>query len=131
MLTIKIEENPTEIIRELGIDCGANASVMTMRDGEALMGAGVFKIGDGYAEILDIRMKSGVEDFSLEYGIAKALLNSVDLKGIHHAVCNNEAISKLLCALRFENSHTSAKAPEELRQHTFYLNLTGYFDANC
>ena len=131
MLTIKMEENPRETLEKLGIACGPNAVVMSMKDADTLMGAGVMKIGDGYAEILNIRIKEEFTDFSLEYGIGKALLNAVDLKGIQNAVCNNMGMEKLLSALGFSKVSDCENVPFNLKENKYYLNLTGYFDANC
>jgi methylaspartate ammonia-lyase len=102
-----------------------------MKDADTLMGAGVMKFGDGYAEILDICIKEEFADFALEYGMGKALLNAVDLKGIKNVVCNNTDIEKLLESLKFFRVSECGSVPDNLKENRYYLNLTGYFDANC
>ena len=55
MLTIKVEENYKEAIAEMGIEVKEEgAVVMEVRDGALLMGVGVMRLYDNYAEIDNI-----------------------------------------------------------------------------
>ena len=134
MLTIKIEEDYKNALEELGITAPGDAVVMTVRDGDLLMGAGVMRLYEDYAVIDNICMKDEFKEFTLEYGLGKSLLNVVDLRGIRYAVSNEKSIEKQLRALKF-------KAPSEMENHDelpefvenwgLFLNLDGYFLANC
>ncbi len=134
MLTIKIEEDYKNALEEMNIEVPADCIVMTVRDSEILMGMGVMRLYDEYAIIDNIIFKDEFNDFTLEYGLGKSLLNVVDLRGIRYAVSNNKSIEKQLRALKF-------KSPSEIKNIDEYppkvalcdlcLNLDGYFLANC
>lgn len=131
MITIKLEENPQKVLEDIGRSYIGKLSVMSMREGEELLGTAVAEILDGYARVLDIFIKEEFRDFSLEYGLGKALLNMVDLGGIKHAVCDNANMEKLLEALKFRRTDLCENVPQELERHSYYVNLDGYFDSNC
>ena len=120
MLTIKIEENFKDVVNDFGVDISSDSVVMTVRDGDVLMGAGIMRLYDTYAVIDDMFLKEEYKDFTLEYGLGKSLLNVVDLRGIRYAVSNNKNIEKQLRALKF-------KAPEELENIGDYpQEVTGW-----
>ena len=134
MLTIKIEENYKEAIAEMGIEVKEDAVVMEVRDGALLMGVGVMRLYDSYAEIDNICLKEEFKEFTLEYGLGKSLLNVVDLRGIRYAVSKNKNIEKQLRALRFKapaEIENIDEYPEEVSSWELCLNLDGYFLANC
>ena len=131
MLTIKVEENFEYALEQLGITAPIGSIVMTMCDGELLMGVGIMCLFDSYAVIDGIYIKGEFADFSLEYGMGKSMLNVVDLRGLRHAVCSNTDMERVLKSLRFKKTSEIAEVPQELTEYGYYLNLTGYFDANC
>ena len=96
MLTIKTEDNYMDAVKEMGLSVNPDAVVMTVRDGNLLMGIGVMTMSEDYAEINDISFKEEFKEFTLEYGLGKSLLNVVDLRGIRYAVSNNMEIEKIL-----------------------------------
>ena len=62
--------------------------------------------------------------------MGKSLLNAIDLRGIKNVCSDNADMEALLKALKFKK-WDECEVPEELEKHSYYLNLTGYFDANC
>lgn len=134
MLTIKVEESYKQYADNLGITVPENATVMTMTDKDEFLGMGVMRLYDDYAVLDGIYMKEDFRDFSLEYGMGKSLLNVIDLRGILHVASDNEEMEKLLISLKF-SAMTDVKNPEELPEEIknckMYLNLKGYFLANC
>ena len=134
MLTIKVEENYKEAIAEMGIEVKEDSVVMEVRDGALLMGVGVMRLYDNYAEIDNICLKDEFKEFTLEYGLGKSLLNVVDLRGIRYAVSNNETIEKQLRALKFKSPSEIENAedyPSEVMGAKLCLCLDGYFLAKC
>lgn len=134
MLTIKIEEDYTLPVKEMKMDVPEDAIVMTMRDSSILMGLGVMRIFNEYAVIDDIRIKEEFEDFSLEYGLGKSLLNVIDLRGVRHVVSFNPDIEKQLRALKFKplsEVENAGDIPQNVKNCNLYLNLDGYFLVNC
>ena len=134
MLTIKIEEDYKNAIEEMGITTKEDAIVMTVRDGNLLMGLGVMRLFPEYAVIDSICLKDEFKDFTLEYGLGKSLLNVVDLRGIRYAVSDSKEIEKQLRALKFKapsEIENSAEMPDFIRDWELCLNLDGYFLANC
>ena len=134
MLTIKIEDNYKEAIAEMGLEVAEDAVVMEVRDADLLMGVGVMRLFDTYAEITDICLKDEFKEFTLEYGVGKSLLNVVDLRGIRFAVSNNENIEKQLRALKFKAPSEQEKPedfPDEVSSAKLCLCLDGYFLAKC
>ena len=130
MLTIKLEEKPQNALSEMGVEADSESFVMTMYDGDVLMGVGVMKLFYECAEICGVYIKEEFNDFSLAYGMGKSLLNAVDLRGIRHVYSDNSDMDALLRALRFKK-WDECNPPEDMEKHLCYLNLTGYFDANC
>jgi len=134
MLTIKIEEDYKDATDEMGVTPASDAVVMTVRDGDLLMGVGVMRLYDTYAVIDNICLKEEFREFTLEYGLGKSLLNVVDLRGIRYAVSNNKEIEKQLRALKFKAPKETENIdvyPEEISSWELCLNLDGYFLANC
>ena len=132
MLTIKIEENPRPIADELKIELPENSILMSMKDGDTVMGAGVMTILEDYAEINGIYVKEEFDDFSLRFGMGKSLLNVIDLRGVKDVVAPLSLGERLLTALRFKKASVLGdKIPQNLKKFENYLNLDGYFDTNC
>ena len=130
MLTIKLEENPQNALSEMGITVETDSFVMTMCDGDELMGVGVMRLFYDCAELCGVYIKEEFSDFSLSYGMGKSLLNAIDLRGIKNVYSDNSDMEALLKALKFKKCF-ECQVPEGFEKHLFYLNLTGYFDANC
>ena len=130
MLTIKLEENPQNALSEMGITVETDSFVMTMCDGDELMGVGVMKLFYECAELCGVYIKEEFNDFSLNYGMGKSLLNAIDLRGIKNVYSDNADMEVLLKSLKFKK-YEDCEVPEEIGNHLYYLNLTGYFDANC
>ncbi len=131
MLTIKIEEDYAESLAELSIEAGKDAVVMTVKDKDVLMGAGIMYLKEDYGIIDTIFIKEEFKDFSLEYGLSKSMLNVVDLRGIKYAVSDNLNLEKLLKALRFKSSEEAEDFPEDIKAYKMCLNLDGYFLVKC
>lgn len=132
MLTIKIEENPRPIADELKIELPENSILMSMKDGDTVMGAGVMTILEDYAQINGIYVREEFDDFSLRFGMGKSLLNVIDLRGVKDVVASLSLGERLLTALRFKKTSVLGdKIPQNLAKFENYLNLEGYFDTNC
>ncbi len=134
MLTIKPIENYKNEVLEMNITVGDNAFVMAVKDGDTLMGIGVAHFLDDYASVDEIIIAEEFRDFSLEYGLGKALLNAIDLKGIKYVVSNSVHIEKQLRSLKFKSPDelkTEEELPEFLWGYKLILNLNGYFSSNC
>ncbi len=134
MLTIKPIEDYKNEAHEMNISVHDNAFVMAVKDGDTLMGIGVAHFLDGYASVDEIAIKDEFEDFSLEYGLGKALLNAIDLKGIKYVVSDAMHIEKQLRALKFKSPDElkiEEEIPEFLCGCRLFLNLDGYFLGNC
>lgn len=132
MLTIKFEENPKKALEQMGAVASSDSLVMTMRDGEQLIGIGIVRMMRDFAEICGIYIAEEFNDFSLSYGMGKSLLNAVDLRGIKHVYTDMADSEPLLRALKFKKAEDiEDKFSDEIKKHLYYLNLTGYFDANC
>jgi len=134
MLTIKIEQDCKLALEEMGKAFSDDAIIMTMRDSKTLMGIGVMRIFEEYAVIDDIIIKDEFCDISLEYGMGKSLLNVIDLRGIKHVVSDNERLEKQLRALKFKpisELENDESIPNSVKNCRLYLNLDGYFLANC
>lgn len=130
MLTIKTDD--VKYADAMGIALPEDAVIMTVKDGEELLGLGVMRLFDSYALLDGIYIKD--EDFSLEYGLGKSMLNVIDLRGIRHVASDNADIQKQLTALKFkpiDDIEDKADIPKEVLNCRMYLNLDGYFLANC
>ncbi len=130
MLTIKTDD--VKYAECMGITLPQDAIVMTVKDGEELLGLGVMRLLESYALLEGIYIKDG--DFSLEYGLGKSMLNVIDLRGIRHVASDNEDIQKQLTALKFkliDEIEDKSDIPKEVLNCRMYLNLDGYFLANC
>lgn len=130
MLTIKTDD--VKYADAMGIALPEDAVIMTVKDGEELLGLGVMRLFDSYALLDGIYIKD--EDFSLEYGLGKSMLNVIDLRGIRHVASDNADIQKQLTALKFkpiDDVEDKADMPKEVLNCRMYLNLDGYFLANC
>lgn len=132
MLTIKPQKDFGDITKQLGMDIPDSASVMVMKDGEEVLGAGAMIVDGDFCIVLDICIAPQFADFSLEFGMGKALLNAADLAGAHHAVTNIGGRDRLFTALRFKNTAEKGDiVPEKLRNFARYVCLDGYFTDNC
>ncbi len=132
MLTIKTDD--AKWADEMGITLPEDATIMTVKDGEELLGLGVMRLYEGYAFLDGIYIKDGLGDFSLEYGLGKSMLNVIDLRGIRHVASDNSDMQKQLSALRFkpmEDIEDKSTMPKEVLNCRMYLNLDGYFLTNC
>ena len=132
MLTIKTDD--AKWADTMGITLPDDATVMTVKDGEELLGLGVMRLYQDYALLDGIYIKDEFSDFSLEYGLGKSMLNVIDLRGIRHVASENPDIQKQLSALKFkpiEDIEDKADMPKEVLRCRMYLNLDGYFLANC
>ncbi|MBO5008541.1 MAG: hypothetical protein J6D26_06880 [Clostridia bacterium] len=133
MLTIKLEDNCADALAQMNITPHPGASVMVMRDSGQVMGVGVMHLYDEYAVIDSIEVKDEFKDFSLEYGLGKAMLNAIDLKGIRYAVSHCVDLEKQLRALRFKapSEWDDEQMPDNVANWELCLNLDGYFTSNC
>lgn len=132
MLTIKTENDYSDALKEMGMADVNVSGVMTIRDGGELLGLGTMRAFESCISIDDVVLKGGVNDFNLEYGLGKAMLNFIDLRGFKYAVSNNSNIDALLKALKFRKTAECEEEKEIFGNDWVYcLNLNGYFTANC
>ena len=93
-------------------------NIMVARE-DGFSGIGVYKISDNVAIISDILMEDD-NNIQIKYFICKAILNSIDLKGIRDVYCKLPSEEKVLKMCKFQE-----------QDNKFHLNLTGYFNAPC
>ena len=96
-------------------ELSSNLHIMVARE-NGFSGIGVFEIKDEIAEFADIFTSEDVQPI-MKYFIAKAVLNSIDLKGITDVYSNSAYLEPILKMCRFE----------KLSDGSFHLNLKGYF----
>ena len=121
MIEIKKTDDKS-VYEEFGFS--ENAIVMSAKEANEIFGAGAVEIKDGYAILSDIKMKDEYKMFNMEFGMAKSLLNMLDLSGVKYVVSDMED-ERLLTALRFKKD-----VPEGLKtdkEYKRYLSLDGYF----
>ena len=106
-----------------------NVFVLTAKDGEEYLGFGAVKMGDDYAEIIDISCAPGFE--SLDHGIGKSLLNFIERRGVYDTLCTLENQEKLLKRLGFKEADVEWEAKTKSNEKTYHLNLKGYFEKHC
>ena len=120
MLTIKQEQNQdvvADFLQKLGRDADLSDDiVMTSRDGETMIGLGSLSLNAGKVYLNHIIFVPEFEDELMVQGLAKALLNLADLRGIRVVYGTEPALEKLYAALGFQNEN------EE-----YVLQLEGYF----
>lgn len=97
------------------LELSAEKYIMVAKE-NGFSGIGIFEIKDGIAEFTDIFMVDE-ENSQMKYFIAKAVLNSIDLKGIADVYSNSEYLEPVFKMCRFEKESDG----------TFHLNLEGYF----
>ena len=101
-----------------GIDSDiSKMMVMVACDGARIVGVGAVSMQNGETVIEEI----AADDFSIEYGMGKALLNSLDLGGIKNVIIKNERLADLAKKLRFQSNNSGE----------FHLCLDGYFTGGC
>ena len=130
MLTVKIEKDYADALKEMGIETKDGMYVMAMRDKELLMGVGIMSLFDDFASLDKICMKEEFKCFELEFGMGKSMLNFIDLRGIRDVATNIEN-ERLTTALRFKPFAESEKFDKIPGDWLYCLNLEGYFSSNC
>lgn len=71
-------------------DCMAYAATL---DGEFL-GVAQFTIEKGHGHVRNVTLLPGVEDFEAVFLMGRAMLNFIDLCGVHTATCAEDAASE-------------------------------------
>ena len=72
-------------------DCMAYAATL---DGEFL-GVAQFTIEEGHGHVKNVTLLPGVEDFEAVFLMGRAMLNFIDLCGVHTATCAPDATSEI------------------------------------
>lgn len=120
MLTIKQEQNQdvvADFLQKQGSDVDLSDDiVMTSRDGETMIGLGSLSLNAGKVYLNHIIFAPEFEDELMVQGLAKALLNLADLRGIRVVYGAEPALEKLYAALGFQN-----------KNEEYVLQLEGYF----
>lgn len=122
MFTIKpaVPEDYCDI-KDIYLKCGkplelsSDKFIMVARE-NGLSGIGVYEIKDGKAFFSDILM-TDEKNTQMKYFIAKAVLNSIDLKGFSDVYSENAELEDVFNVCGFQ----------KLGDGTFHLNLEGYF----
>ena len=96
-----------------------NMFIMVARE-NGFAGIGVYVLNDSYAEVSELLMKDD-DNIQMKYFICKAVLNSIDLKGVKIVICKIASEERVLKMCKFEKDSDGI----------YKLNLTGYFDAGC
>lgn len=97
------------------LELSPDKGIMVARE-NGFSGVGIFEIKKDSAEFTDIFM-ADEENSQMKYFIAKAVLNSIDLKGITEVYSKSVYLEPVFKMCGFE----------KLSDGTFHLNLEGYF----
>lgn len=98
----------------------ASHVVVVSRDESGFAGLGVAVMNGDEAEVDEI-IFTNPDDFAMSIFIGKALLNSLDLRGVKTVLCRGAHMEKTLVALRFSKTE----------EGVWRLSLEGYFKSGC
>ena len=114
---------------ELSADLG-----MLVAHEDGFAGLGIYTLHGDYAVLEDISLVRE-EDFEMSIFIGKAVLNSIDLKGINKVYSNAAPVKRTLKALGFKTVDTlnlvNQEDGTEDPPYTYFLSLEGYFSSPC
>lgn len=120
MLTIKEAEDKTaarQFLESRGEACSlAEHIVMQCEENGSVLGVASLCLSGG--KIYFNQLTTAEEDSALRLGLAKALLNLADLRGMKTIYGNNEALENVYTALRFQKT-----------EGEYFVSLEGYFTA--
>ena len=123
MIEIK-KTTSKEVYEEFGFD--SSSTVMDVKDGDELLGAGCVTLKDGYAVMDKVCMKESYKMFNMDFGLAKSLLNMVDLAGVKYVFSNIDD-DRLMKALRFKKEFEIPEGVNITDEYSRFLCLDGYF----
>ena len=123
MIEIK-KTTSKEVYDEFGFD--SLSTVMAVKDGDELLGAGSVTLKDGYAVMDKVCMKESYKMFNMDFGLAKSLLNMLDLAGVKYVFSNIDD-DRLMTALRFKKEFEIPEGVNITDEYSRFLCLDGYF----
>ena len=123
MIEIK-KTTSKEVYDEFGFD--SSSTVMAVKDGDELLGAGSVILKDGYAVMDKVCMKESYKMFNMDFGLAKSLLNMLDLAGVKYVFSNIDD-DRLMTALRFKKEFETPEDVNITDEYSRFLCLDGYF----
>lgn len=122
MLTIKEAADKRAVrsfLDSLGVsDSVSEDIVMCCEENGRILGVSSLTLTEGKVYLNLLIMVGDADEMSLKLGLAKALLNLADLRGIKKIYGRSEALENIYTALRFQ------KEEEE-----YSVSLEGYFTA--
>ena len=122
MLTIKEAADKRaaqSFLDSLGVsDSVSEDIVMCCEENGRILGVSSLSLSEGKVYLNLLVMEKDADEMSLKLGLAKALLNLADLRGIKKIYGSSKALENIYTALRFQ------KEEEE-----YSVSLEGYFTA--
>ena len=119
----------SEILKQFGIEKKEGLEVMAAKDKDLVFGIGAAVVSGISAYLLKIETKEEFKMFDMDFGIAKSVLNMLDLQGVRYVFSNIDN-KRLMTALKFKEN---AEIPEDAKEFTdakYFLCLDGYFTAH-
>ena len=105
MLEIKPIQSKSEqeaICALCGVTFDAECMAYAAREGDTILGVAQFTIERGEGFVKDIKTKEGLDDFEALFLMGRAVLNFIDLCGVHTAVCAEDAATpRAIAAIGF------------------------------
>ena len=117
------------ILEQFGIEQADGIEVMAAKEGDEIFGIGAALVEGDSALLLKIETKEEYKMFNMDFGIAKSVLNMLDLQGVRYVFSDIDD-QRLMTALGFK---AQADIPEDAKRFTdtaLYLCLDGYFTAH-
>ena len=115
------------------LELSADLGMLVARE-DGFAGLGIYTLHGDYAVLEDISLVRE-EDFEMSIFIGKAVLNSIDLKGIHKVYSTAESVKRTLRALGFKSVDAAEQESlgdvTENLPYAFFLSLEGYFSSPC
>ena len=122
MLTIKEAADKRAVrsfLDSLGVsDSVSEDIVMCCEENGRILGVSSLSLSEGKVYLNLLVMEKDADEMSLKLGLAKALLNFADLRGIKKIYGSSKALENIYTALRFQKE-----------EGEYSVSLEGYFTA--
>lgn len=122
MLTIKEAADKRAVrsfLDSLGVsDSVSEDIVMCCEENGRILGVSSLSLSEGKVYLNLLVMEKDADEMSLKLGLAKALLNLADLRGIKKIYGSSKALENIYTALRFQKE-----------EGEYSVSLEGYFTA--
>ena len=117
------------IFEHFGIEQADGIEVMAAKEGDEIFGIGAALIEGNSALLLKIETKDEYKMFNMDFGIAKSVLNMLDLQGVRY-VFSDLSDKRPMTALGFKENIDIPEDAKEFTDKKYFLCLDGYFTAH-